>query len=426
VRDWRTTGRPKVLLVNIGFLPQVGGSYVSLFHLARGLPHGVLDVLTSHAKGDETFDRESGLAVRRSMLLTLTDVNGTVPWIAHRPIYGNRVGRFLQRLNPIFYPVMALQFLRVMIEAIRRDYRLLWTGQAVPTGWMGWGIRKILQVPYCTFVYGEDVRYFLGRRLTPGKFLLRRTLKEAHLIVANSESTRRETVRFCEEGGFPLGAERVRVITPGVDTELFRPLDVDLSLRGDVGVARRPTLITVSRLTPQKGVDRVVRVMPDVLSEFPDALYLIRGDGPHEGLIRRLARDLGISRHVRFLRRVSYAELPYVYALGDVFVLPGRVDRSTGESEGFGTVLLEAAACGLPVVGGRIGGMGEAVEDGSTGYLVTPDDDEELRERILGLLRDRAGAREMGLVGRDRVVKKFGWDRRSAELWSSMKGIMEG
>jgi phosphatidylinositol alpha-1,6-mannosyltransferase len=417
----RGKGRSGILMVNIGFLPQIGGSYLSLYQFTRAFPPGSVTLLTGHAEGEREFDRRAWFPVRRCLSLTLSDRNGAIPRLGYAPLYRGRVARALSTINPLYYPVMALQLARVVREVVRGRYAMVWSGQAVPTGWMGWGVKRLTGLPYCVFVYGEDVTYFRGRPMTPGKFLLLRALRDADLIVANSESTRRETLRLCRESGVPLRLDRFPVITPGVDTGLFRPAERPRE-RGGV---RDRTLISVTRLTPQKGVDRVVRVLPAILEEFPGTRYLIRGDGPHRPFIERLVRRMGLERLVRFLDPVPYEELPGLYARGDLFLLPGRRDAETGEAEGFGTVFLEAAACGLPVIGGRVGGAVEAVEDGVTGYLVDPEDDEALRRRIVRLLRDDRLAREMGRRGRARVVESFGWERRSRALWEEMKAILE-
>ena len=76
----RRNGRPKVLLVNIGFLPQVGGSYLSLYHFTRAFPPGVLTVLTGHSDECGDFDRTAEIPIRRSHLLTFRDENSRVPW----------------------------------------------------------------------------------------------------------------------------------------------------------------------------------------------------------------------------------------------------------------------------------------------------------------------------------------------------------
>jgi phosphatidylinositol alpha-1,6-mannosyltransferase len=142
-------------------------------------------------------------------------------------------------------------------------------------------------------------------------------------------------------------------------------------------------------------------------------------------VIRRLVRELDLVEHVRFLPPVPYRELPSIYSLGDVFVLPGRVVDTTGQVEGFGTVFLEASACGLPVIGGRTGGMVEAVEDSVTGFLVESEDDDALGTAILNIFRYRDRAVEMGLRGRDRVIKKYGWEDRSVNLWEYMLEAIE-
>ncbi len=412
-------------MVNIGFLPQVGGSYRSLYQFARYFPPESLTIFTSHVKGEKTFDQKAGLSIRRSMVLTASDLNGEVPWLGYAPLYRNWLGRRIFALNPLFYPLMAAQFAWVVHNMRKRKYDLFWGGQAIPTGWMGWGLKKVLGVPYCLFIYGEDVTYYIGRRTTPGKRMFLSSLREADLLVANSESTRREARKLCEQEGISIDAGSIPVITPGVDTDLFGPSPRDDSSPGERDSESGRTLITVSRLTRQKGVDRMIRILPEILREFPDTRYLIRGDGPHRPALEKMIREERLDRQVRFLDPVPYDRLPALYRRGDIFVLPGREDPDTGQKEGFGMVFLEASACGLPAIGGRTGGVSEAVADGETGYLVDPADDAGLKNRILNLLRNPQLAEKMGREGRYRAVKEFGWEARSKELWKFMEAILE-
>ena len=132
------------------------------------------------------------------------------------------------------------------------------------------------------------------------------------------------------------------------------------------------------------------------------------GDGPHQAQLEADAGSLGVVDIVHFVGPASEADLPGWYAAADVFVLPNRSDGV--DFEGFGIVFLEAAAAGLPVIGGRSGGVPEAVAEGVTGTLVDGADIEDLTRAmrayaVSGVERDAAGAR-----GRRRVVQQFTWD----------------
>ena len=142
--------------------------------------------------------------------------------------------------------------------------------------------------------------------------------------------------------------------------------------------------MSVSRLASSeryKGNDRVIRALPSVLTRYPDALYLVVGDGDDRPRLEALAAELGVTEKVRFVGLVSSEELPDYFRVADVFVMP-----STGE--GFGIVFLEAMACGIPVIGGNKDGSLDALADGVLGFAVDPENDEELVSAICSALRN--------------------------------------
>jgi phosphatidylinositol alpha-1,6-mannosyltransferase len=140
------------------------------------------------------------------------------------------------------------------------------------------------------------------------------------------------------------------------------------------------------------------------LREVPDTTLLIAGPGSQERLTE-LAHRLGVQDHVRFLGLVERKKLLMLYAACDVFLLPGR--EVEGSAEGFGIVFLEAAFAGKPVIGGRQGGVPEAVADGETGLLVDGASVVEVAGAVVRLLRDPAYAQRLGASGRRRVMEQF-------------------
>ena len=117
---------------------------------------------------------------------------------------------------------------------------------------------------------------------------------------------------------------------------------------------------------------------------------------------------------VRFLGAIPAEQLVELYNLADVFVLPGK-DQS-GDIEGFGLTLLEAAACERPVIAGRAGGMVDAVADGDTGLLVDPGNELELAAGIDRLLSSPELAQRLGRAGRKRVLQEWTWSRCAERL----------
>jgi glycosyltransferase involved in cell wall biosynthesis len=157
-------------------------------------------------------------------------------------------------------------------------------------------------------------------------------------------------------------------------------------------------LVSVGRITPQKGYDVLLAAAAIVIRELPDARFAVVGSGP-------LARDIDASRRAlgledTVLRLPSWEDVPSLLDAADAVVLPSRF-------EGLPLVALEAMACERPVVGTRVCGIDEAVEHSVTGLLVEPDDPRALADAILALLADPATAAEYGRNGRRRYQQRF-------------------
>jgi glycosyltransferase involved in cell wall biosynthesis len=204
------------------------------------------------------------------------------------------------------------------------------------------------------------------------------------------------------ELGAPSG--RTRVIYGGVDPSRYRP---DPS-------ARRRGVLFVGRMTPHKGVDRLISALP------AGTPLTVVGSGGHdprapESGYPSLLRRLALGRDVRFAGAVEDAELARLYGSAQVLALPSVevtcYGRRIAVSELLGLVILEAMASGTPVVASRLGGIPEIVEHGVTGFLVEPGNERELCEALTEVVSNDALARSMGAAARQRVLDEFTWDR---------------
>jgi phosphatidylinositol alpha-1,6-mannosyltransferase len=143
---------------------------------------------------------------------------------------------------------------------------------------------------------------------------------------------------------------------------------------------------------------------------------LLGSGGPYRSTLERLAREHGVGSDVVFTGSVPWAELPSLYAAGDVYAMPCRTRAAGLDVEGLGIVYLEASATGLPVVAGDSGGAPDAVLPGETGYVVGGRDVPAIAARITDLLADPAAARAMGAAGRAWVEREWRWERQAARL----------
>jgi len=217
----------------------------------------------------------------------------------------------------------------------------------------------------------------------------------------------------------------VRVISPGVDMDLFQPLEgtKNHSLPPSFP-AGRSIVYTLGRLIELKGHEHLIHafgLLPDDLQSH----LLIGGDGALQAQLKGQVRRMGLLDRVTFLGHVPNHLTPFYYSLADVYVQPSIVDRD-GNTEGLGMTLLEAMACGTPCIGSRTGGIPDIIRDGENGFLVDPAEPAQLADRIADLLRDRNLRMTIGKKGRSFVEEHFSWGAKAKELEEIYAGLLHG
>ena len=250
-------------------------------------------------------------------------------------------------------------------------------------------------IPYVILIHGTEL---LGLRSNTEPI---KPYLKSSMIIANSDYTKSLAIQL----GIP--SFHVKVIRPGCDPNVFKPgLDVS-GLRRKLGLDRRKIILTVGGLVERKGQDMVLRALKQVKAHIPNVHYLIAGTGVYLEELKKISTELGLGSYVAFLGYVADEDLPCLYNLCDIFIMPSR--EALGTVEGLGMVFIEAAACGKPCIAAKSGGMAEAVIDGKTGTLADPYDVDDIVKCILDILADEKKAKLFGLQGREMVEKEFAW-----------------
>ncbi|WP_425616593.1 glycosyltransferase family 4 protein [Anatilimnocola sp. NA78] len=374
----------KTLLVSEIFPPQNGGSGRWLYEIYRRMPAGtVVAAAGLHPKAAE-FDNGSGVRTERLDL--------------HLKSWG------LLGLGQLAgYLTMAFRLWRLVR---RHGAGEVHVARCLPEGFAAWLLNKMAGIPYVVYVHGEETRTSASSREL--SWMTRRVFEGCRLIVANSRNTERV---LREEWQVPPG--KIRVLFPGVDTEWFTPTVPSASVRNELGWGDRLVVMTAGRLQVRKGHDMLIRALPQIQERLPQVLYAIVGEGEERSRLERLADELGVSEHVHFHGEVSYRQLLDCYQQCDLFVLSNR--EVNGDFEGFGMVLLEAQACGKPVIAGDSGGTRETMVVGESGMIVDCREPKALAEAVGMLLSDSARCEEMGASGRRLVVERFEWTALAIE-----------
>jgi phosphatidylinositol alpha-1,6-mannosyltransferase len=310
--------------------------------------------------------------------------------------------------------------------ARQRHARFVYCGNIKPAGYPTRWVYERTRIPYCVFLYGADL--LSEQHKYHHSALKRRTARAilggAAALVAISNWTRDLALTVLGELGLDGHGQRVHVVHPGTDPARFRP-GVDAgALRERFGLADGGVrwLLTVARLELHKGIDTVLSALPAILERAPDVRYAVAGRGPARERLEKLARKAGVADRVHFLGEIGDRDLPALYNLASVYVGPSRrADRIS--VEGFGISLVEASACGLPVVAGNSGGVADAVRDGETGILVAPEDGVAVTEAVCRVLADRPLAERLAAAGRREVERYYNWDRVVRDLRAIEEGV---
>ena len=393
-----------ILLTN-DFPPKVGGIQSYLWELWRRLPPDDVTVYTASYPAATWWDRQQAFRV----------VRARQPVLLPEPHLAHQVRELAERTGS---------------EAVVID-------PALPLGLIG----PSLGLPYGVVLHGAEVT--MPGRLPVTQQLLSRAVKHASLVIAagsypEAEARRALGQRRSDKGGaFPTTVQ----VPPGVDTGRFRPLPpIDkASARARLGLPRAgPLVISVSRLVPRKGMDTLIEAASTISDRFPGLCVAIAGAGRDRHRLERLAGHAKVK--VEFVGKLPDADLADFYACADVFALCCRSRWWGLEEEGFGIVLVEAAAAGLPCVTVDSGGAGEAVRDGETGVVVKMGDAGRpiagrrlqashradvgpVADALASLLSRPALARRMGEAGRHRAEAELSYDALAQRLGAAIDGL---
>jgi glycosyltransferase involved in cell wall biosynthesis len=324
----------------------------------------------------------------------------------------------IEILHPRFFSVpgifkfldgffMALGSLPTLLRLRQRfGFQVIDSHFAYPDGYAATLLGRWLKVPVTITLRGTEARLcrtFLGRKL------IFRALSRATRIFSVADPLKRDAMSL------GISNDRIRVIGNGVDTGKFNSIPQDQA-RGQLGLPiNAPILVTVGGLCERKGFHRVIECLPDLREHFPDIRYLIVGGASPEGdwseKLKRQVSELRLDEVVSFLGPLPAARLKIPLSAGNVFVLATR-------NEGWANVLLEAMACGLPVITTDVGGNAEVVCRPELGRVVPFGDKQALTQAVADALAMKWDQKEIV-----RYACANSWDNRVAVLIKEFEKI---
>ena len=265
--------------------------------------------------------------------------------------------------------------------------------------------KKLIKIKYITNVYGIEVWTNVKKRDTIG-------LKNSDLIIGDCKFV----LNYVKEH-FDIQETKLKLLHDPVDIDRFKPIPKDEKLFFKYSIPKEKfVIITVGRLERNKGFELVIKT----LSNLPDEIiYVIVGDGAMRDQVKNLVKSLSLETRVFFTLRVPEDDLVPLYNLCDVFVLVSSFGH--GEGEGLPLGLIEASACGKPIIGGNQDGSVDAIDEGKNGFIISPDDSEALYLRIYSLYKDDNLRKAMSEAGIAKVNTEFKFENFKETLTSLLK-----
>jgi len=262
--------------------------------------------------------------------------------------------------------------------------------------------------PRVVSCWGSDVIWEKpGRMPWFFRYLNRVALKNADLVCSTSLFMTNVASQFVHPN------KSIEQIPFGVDCDRFKPAQSENSCKGE-GVFRCGFVKTFAT---KYGPETLIRAMSQVVEVIPDGRLVMAGRGPLKERLKTLVRQLGLDEHVEFVGFIPNDQVPRLLQTFDAFV-------NCSTSESFGVAILEASACGLPVVVTKVGGVSEVCLAGRTGIMVEPNNSKELAQALIRLAKDRALREKMGLAGRKFVLENYIWRDNVDKMLTLMEGML--
>lgn len=299
---------------------------------------------------------------------------------------------------------MVYAFFAALIVCLTNKIHCIYVSDGVLSP-LAYLLKIITRKPVIANIHGSDILFDfkLYQMIVP--WYLRRMNK----VICVSDTLRQE----CMNRHVP--EKILQVIPNGIDIE-----DFDLTRLIDwkqindlvgINLVGRKIIISVGRLISKKGVQSfLINIFPYILQKFPDIVYLVVGDGPVWTEIKNIIREKGYVNNVFMLGKIPMdGPLVDLYRCADVFVMPNIL------KEGFGIVVIEAGAAGLPVVASRVGGIDQAIQNGENGFLIDYGDYEQFAKKVIELLENPQMATDFGSKAREFVEKNYSWKNIARE-----------
>ncbi len=372
-----------VLFVNYEYPPVGGGAATATYHFAAGFASRNIQttVLTSAYKDKRGSSIDNKVTVQRIAALRTRKEKSSI-------------------LQMLFFMISATFNLSKVINKSNPD--IIITFFSIPCGPIGLLGRLFWSIPYVVMLRGGDVPGSEQKMQLYHKLLkpLRRMIyKKSLMILANSNGLKRIAEKA--DPGFTID-----VIPNGVDTEYFSP-----GKEKNYDKIKRFTFLFVGRLCAQKNISVLIRAFSECVLDYPEIQLIIAGDGPDLNQLKLFACKYGCDRKIQWAGWQTKEFIRSLYRESDCLVNPSL-------NEGLPNVVLEAMACGLPVIASDCAGNNDLVIDGQNGFLFPADNYTGLCSIMRSLLNKSELCVTLGMRGREMSCKQYSWESVTTEFQS--------
>jgi len=375
---------PRICLVTHYFPPHKGGIEQVSYEQSKRLTESgyQIDVLTSKFEGRNT-----------------------------NPIKGIKIHHYpslnVAKRFGVPYPIISFKAYKTFTQLIKKCDLVHAHGHVYMSSYIAGKVAKKYKKPFIVTQHNTFIDYqsFLNIIEQLNDFIIGKSvLKHANKVITVSKETMKYVLK--------LGADKTKtsVIYNGVDIDYFRPVNKGES-REKLGLPKnRKIILSVRRLVYKNGLDTLIESVPLLTRDHPDLLFLVAGKGPSRKLIEDRIKELGIDANIKLTGFVPDRLLPVYYDAADYFILP------SASGEGLPLVLLEAMACGLPVIATTVGGTPEIIKHMKNGVLVPPRNPEAMAETMAKLLSEERLGATIGEEARRIVEDRFTWEKNLHQL----------
>lgn len=317
--------------------------------------------------------------------------------------------RFVRAPGSWFHGISCYTFYQGILkvaDAIVKEFQphIIHAYDATPDGYASLLLKRRYHLPLVCSLLGADINVYPYYKPLTYK-LTQKVVAEADQLVAVSWALKEAVEALAQP------KREIRVIYMGCDTEVFRPNEAAREqVREFLGISAHEMIILfVGRLVEAKGIFELIEAFSQIQSRYPQTHLVFVGDDRDRAKLEVQVKQKKLDRAIHFVGVRPHSEMPTWLNAADLLVLPSH-------NEGLPNVVVEALACGIPVIATNVGGIPEVVEDKKSGLLIDTGDVDSLISAIESLLQDKEKRKEMGAYGRSSIEQKFSWSRSAKAL----------